>query len=138
MELLTPNGITLYLEVLDAKCGQKSCSCAIQKDGGDDPDVTSGLRIYANVTLCERQEAEVICQKYQRSAKADLQDTSKGVAAAAVDGKKDRQQAWIEECDFCRGRSRHRDTSGTGTARRCTCNQQGATGNDYKRGTGSL
>ena len=72
VELLTPNGITLYLEVLDAKCGQKSCSCAIQKDGGDDPDVTSGLRIYANVTLCERQEAEVICQKYQRSAKADL------------------------------------------------------------------
>lgn len=99
VELLTPNGITLYLEVLDAKCGQKSCSCAIQKDGGDDPDVTSGLRIYANVTLCERQEAEIICQKYQRSAKADLQDTSKGVAAAAVDGKKDRQQAWIEECD---------------------------------------
>ena len=43
VELLTPNGITLYLEVLDAKCGQKSCSCAIQKDGGDDPDVTSGL-----------------------------------------------------------------------------------------------
>lgn len=78
VELLTPKGITLYLEVLDAKGGQRTCSCAIQKDGGDDPDVTSGLRIYAKVTLCERQEAEAICQKFQQSEKSDLK------AAASV------------------------------------------------------
>ena len=66
------------MEVLDAKGGQRTCSCAIQKDGGDDPDVTSGLRIYAKVTLCERQEAEAICQKFQQSEKSNLK------AAASV------------------------------------------------------
>lgn len=40
--------------------------------------MTSGLRIYAKVTLCERQEAEAICQKFQQSEKSDLK------AAASV------------------------------------------------------
>lgn len=99
VELLTPKGIMLYLEVLDPKCGERTCSCSIQKDGGDDPDVTSGLRIYAKVTLCERQKAEVICRKFQQNTKSALKDTPKGVAAAEVDGEKNRQQAWNEECD---------------------------------------
>ena len=68
----------LYLEVLDAKGGQRTCSCAIQKDGGDDPDVTSGLRIYAKVTLCERQEAEAICQKFQQSVKIRFESSCFG------------------------------------------------------------
>lgn len=58
VELLTPKGIRIWLEVLDVKRGQDSVSCAIRKDGGDDPDVTSGLLVYADVSLCEVEEAE--------------------------------------------------------------------------------
>ncbi len=58
VELLTPKGIRIWLEVLDVKRGQDSVSCAIRKDGGDDPDVTSGLLVYAEVSLCEVEEAK--------------------------------------------------------------------------------
>lgn len=48
-----PKGYDLLLEVENIKQGEKSVSCAIKKDGGDDPDVTSGAFIYAQVTLCD-------------------------------------------------------------------------------------
>ena len=46
----TPKGIRLELPVVDIRAGTDSVSCAIQKDGGDDPDITSGTLIYASVT----------------------------------------------------------------------------------------
>lgn len=49
VRLVTPSGVPLDLEVLDPVVGQERASCAIQKDGGDDPDATSGLLIYATV-----------------------------------------------------------------------------------------
>lgn len=49
VELLTPKGIRLHLEVLDVHKGEEYVSCAIEKDAGDDPDVTNGVWIYAKV-----------------------------------------------------------------------------------------
>ncbi|MCD8098560.1 MAG: cobalt-precorrin-5B (C(1))-methyltransferase CbiD [Lachnospiraceae bacterium] len=49
VELLTPKGVSLHLEVLDIRWERDSVSCAIQKDGGDDPDVTNGILVYARV-----------------------------------------------------------------------------------------
>lgn len=50
VELMTPKGIALHLEVLEPKFSATSASCAIRKDAGDDPDVTDGLLIYATVS----------------------------------------------------------------------------------------
>lgn len=52
ISLVTPKGIPLDLQVLDTEIGENYVSCAIQKDGGDDPDVTSGFHITARVTRC--------------------------------------------------------------------------------------
>lgn len=49
VRLETPKGITLYLEVLEICAGHNFVSCAIQKDSGDDPDVTNGVYVYAAV-----------------------------------------------------------------------------------------
>ena len=49
VELKTPRGIELNLEIVDTIRTGDSVSCAIVKDGGDDPDVTHGLKIYAKV-----------------------------------------------------------------------------------------
>lgn len=49
VELTTPKGISLTLEVLDARISREEVSCAIEKDAGDDPDVTNGIKIYATV-----------------------------------------------------------------------------------------
>ncbi len=54
VELMTPKGIGLHLEVLEPKFSDASASCAIRKDAGDDPDVTDGLLIYATVSKTEQ------------------------------------------------------------------------------------
>ena len=50
IHLLTPKGIPLELPVLDIQITPETAFCAIQKDGGDDPDVTSGALICARVS----------------------------------------------------------------------------------------
>ena len=50
INLMTPKGISLHLEVLDVEWGRGFVSCAIRKDAGDDPDVTDGVLIYAKVS----------------------------------------------------------------------------------------
>lgn len=57
VDLMTPKQIPLHLEVLDIVRTKEKVSCAIQKDGGDDPDVTNGIRIYAEV--CRTSEAGI-------------------------------------------------------------------------------
>ena len=53
VELMTPKGIDLNLEVVNTVRAGESVSCAIVKDGGDDPDVTHGLKICATVEKIE-------------------------------------------------------------------------------------
>ncbi len=48
-ELLTPKGIQLHLEILDAAYCLDRASCAVRKDSGDDPDMTNQMLIYAAV-----------------------------------------------------------------------------------------
>ena len=49
VDLMTPKGILLHLEILDIRIGKEEASCAVRKDGGDDPDATDGLLVYASV-----------------------------------------------------------------------------------------
>ena len=53
IQIDTPKGIRLDLDVLDISIGENTVSCAIEKDGGDDPDVTKGSLIYAQVSLSD-------------------------------------------------------------------------------------
>ena len=53
VELMTPKGIGLNLEVLDIRISGEAASCAVRKDAGDDPDVTDGLKVYAEVCKTE-------------------------------------------------------------------------------------
>lgn len=43
----TPAGITVEAELLEQTAGTNWASCAVRKDGGDDPDVTHGALIFA-------------------------------------------------------------------------------------------
>ena len=49
----TPKGIMYCAEIFDLKKENNAASCAVKKDGGDDPDVTSGLLIYSRVEIKE-------------------------------------------------------------------------------------
>ena len=50
VSLLTPKGIELELSLLDIALGADCVSCAVRKDGGDDPDATNGILVYATVS----------------------------------------------------------------------------------------
>lgn len=49
ISLLTPKGIRLDLDVKEIRMTETAVSCAIEKDSGDDPDVTKGTLIFATV-----------------------------------------------------------------------------------------
>lgn len=51
--LSTPKGIRLLLDLIDVQAGEGFVSCAVQKDAGDDPDVTDGVLVYAKVSRSE-------------------------------------------------------------------------------------
>ena len=50
ISLITPKGVALTLPVLDISMEENRVSCAIRKDSGDDPDVTNGTLVYAEIT----------------------------------------------------------------------------------------
>lgn len=53
ISLMTPKGIELSLELLDISRQENQVSCAVRKDGGDDPDATNGILVYAQVKKCQ-------------------------------------------------------------------------------------
>ena len=53
VKLLTPKGIPLELSLQKVSFDKEKAVCAVEKDGGDDPDVTTGALIYAEVTYSD-------------------------------------------------------------------------------------
>lgn len=55
----TPAGVKLELEIVDIEFGQGYVKCAVVKDGGDDPDLTHGLKIFSQAFLTEQPGIKV-------------------------------------------------------------------------------
>jgi cobalt-precorrin-5B (C1)-methyltransferase len=53
VEIDTPAGLRLKLSLTDVRLEQDRAGCAVVKDGGDDPDVTTGLKIVAEAVWAE-------------------------------------------------------------------------------------
>lgn len=49
VELMTPKGIPLCLGIEEISMEKEKVSCAVRKDGGDDPDATHGILIFSSV-----------------------------------------------------------------------------------------
>lgn len=49
----TPKGIMYHAKILDIRRKEREVVCAVEKDGGDDPDITTGAWIYARVSYGE-------------------------------------------------------------------------------------
>lgn len=49
VRLMTPKGVGLDLEVENIRRQQNGVRCAVRKDSGDDPDVTNGIYVFAEV-----------------------------------------------------------------------------------------
>ncbi len=53
IEILTPKGIVYQPEILQITRGENFVQCGVRKDGGDDPDVTTGAMVFARVSFLE-------------------------------------------------------------------------------------
>ncbi len=58
--LITPKGTRLELEVTDISMEPDRVSCAVVKDGGDDPDITTGAHITASIVRASRPGVEIL------------------------------------------------------------------------------
>lgn len=58
--LLTPKGITLTLSVKEIERKENQVTCAIQKDSGDDADVTHGVLVYATVEKLKGEQKIIL------------------------------------------------------------------------------
>ena len=56
ISIVTPKGIVFETKLLEITRKEKSVSCAVEKDGGDDPDITTGALVYAEVSYTERSK----------------------------------------------------------------------------------
>lgn len=108
VRLTTPAGITLFLETEEAEWDRERACCAVRKDAGDDPDVTDGILVYAEVRRCGREEAE-FSGLMQNAASEDAEnlcpgeeqagDRRTGTGAADHSGRKTTGDGNQEEWD---------------------------------------
>ena len=54
-----PIGITLDIPIEENQMDESSACCGVRKNGGDDPDATDGMMIYAKVSCELGEESEV-------------------------------------------------------------------------------
>lgn len=59
ISIITPKGAAFDAVILDIQRSGESVSCAVRKDGGDDPDVTTGALIYAEVRLSDENGVRI-------------------------------------------------------------------------------
>ena len=55
VEVVTPSGIKLCIGLTEQKIGDNFAGCTVIKDSGDDPDVTNGAKISAEVRFSQKK-----------------------------------------------------------------------------------
>lgn len=55
----TPKGIPYTAHIVDITYREEEVSCAVEKDGGDDPDITTGALVYAKVSFAKGMGQEI-------------------------------------------------------------------------------
>ncbi len=80
VSLMTPKGIMLELDAVSPEFGADCASCGIRKDGGDDPDMTDGITVFARVELLPAG-VEILGGEGVGTVTKDGLDQPKGAAA---------------------------------------------------------
>ncbi|MCD7717368.1 MAG: cobalt-precorrin-5B (C(1))-methyltransferase CbiD [Lachnospiraceae bacterium] len=75
-DLMTPKGIRLHLPVEEQQITEGYASCAVRKYGGDDPDATNGILIYAKAEYLRCDMGTADQQQYGNSLEKQMSDDS--------------------------------------------------------------
>ncbi|MDE7312945.1 MAG: cobalt-precorrin-5B (C(1))-methyltransferase CbiD [Eubacterium sp.] len=98
----TPKGILYRAKILDICRGEHEVSCAVEKDGGDDPDLTSGAWIYARVSCLDPiGEPEIVIDGGVGVGRVTKKGLDQPVGSAAIN-RVPREMIQKEVLDVCR------------------------------------
>lgn len=81
VRLRVPKGIVLELEISDAKIGGGFAQCSVRKDGGDDPDVTDGIFVFAKA---EKIPSGIVISGGEGVGRVTKKGLDQGVGEAAI------------------------------------------------------
>lgn len=84
VDLMTPKQIPLRLEVLDPVRMPDAVSCAVRKDGGDDPDVTNGILVCAEVARLPGDGGRILIDGGRGVGRVTKPGLEQPVGAAAI------------------------------------------------------
>lgn len=56
--IVTPKGVPFVAVIVDCTREENRVSCAVIKDGGDDPDITTGSHVFADVSFVKKTNQE--------------------------------------------------------------------------------
>ena len=82
VSIVTPKGITYIAEIVDIERTAMSASCSVIKDGGDDIDATSGMKIRASVSL--RDDGEILIDGGDGIGRITKPGLDQPIGAAAI------------------------------------------------------
>lgn len=98
IRIMTPKGVILILEIVRSGYCSSWAYCAVQKDSGDDPDVTNGAYIYAWVC---KQKAGITIDGGKGVGRVTKKGLDQPVGAAAIN-RVPRQMILENALDVCR------------------------------------
>lgn len=84
ISITTPKGVVFDAAILDISRSANEVSCAVEKDGGDDPDVTTGAYIYARVAFSAREPGTVYIDGGEGVGRVTLPGLDQPVGNAAI------------------------------------------------------
>ena len=82
LSLVTPGGIKVSADLLNPQKGLDFARCAVQKDSGDDPDVTNGILVYATVRRIPQDK--IVIEGGQGIGRVTRKGLDQPVGAAAI------------------------------------------------------
>ena len=86
ISIITPAGVRFDAEILDISRTDSSVKCAVRKDGGDDPDVTTGALVYAEVSCADPSACASAPGSEDDSSRRILIDGGEGVGRVTRPG----------------------------------------------------
>ena len=101
----TPKGIPFHAEIVDADRRERQVCCSVIKDGGDDPDVTTGSHVVASVSILvdHGDESTVEIDGGEGVGRVTLPGLDQPVGNAAINHvpREMIEKEVKEVCDFC-------------------------------------
>ncbi|MFV0518319.1 MAG: cobalt-precorrin-5B (C(1))-methyltransferase CbiD [Aminipila sp.] len=80
----TPKGISLVIDIVESGQNIEKYFCAVKKDSGDDPDITNGILIYAEVELLDNDNNDILLDGGKGVGRVTLQGLACDVGQAAI------------------------------------------------------